>query len=674
MVQPTLSSQADDAPTSITFWTANDAVERDPAAFELWGSSSADIPELFREDDVTVSGLNAGDVLELDLFTKIAEGPLDLPDSRNAGGAADLDDANSQTISFENSTTYDNYLILFPELKDRNGQNSMQIAEIQLNYDGEDIASGIFDFDDAVVGLAYADLTPPEPYACNTIAGDQPEPGAGFWSIREWNFPTDAPEIGTITSVDGALDAIAGSDPQLNCVDSNYGPVVFDGFASTVNHADPQGAGGGYSVGDPKQPFLSGTDGADDDFMIRARGKVIIPESGEYTIGVDGDDGFRLNVDGELFMEFPGTTGNAFTLEVGDFEAGEHDFELVWFERGGGAFVELFAAQGFKEELDGDFAPIGFQGFEGTQGMTATMADGWNVRVVDSEGALNSIADAEAALENGTELGSEQLEVVNLGGGNAGIFGDVSTGPDDLDDLFPGNAGGSDDFAVEATGTLVIPADGDYIFGFNGDDGGILCIDGADFTLLTEGGPRGVSGEGACIEYDGNTGSSDTSGTTFLAAGEYDIRHVMWERGGGEHAEVFASLGNEGIEISARHLLGRDSFELDTSVAPGLQLGGPELQLCDPNSGGDTDGNGTVDFLDFLALANNFGQTVDDHTSGDFDCSGTVDFLDFLTLANNFGQSAAAIANSESVPEPSSIALLGLAAMFIGVARRRRHG
>ena len=53
---------------------------------------------------------------------------------------------------------------------------------------------------------------------------------------------------------------------------------------------------------------------------------------------------------------------------------------------------------------------------------------------------------------------------------------------------------------------------------------------------------------------------------------------------------------------------------------------------------GDADGNGKVDFLDFLALANNFGKQDAAQADGDFDGNGEVNFLDFLTLANNFGR------------------------------------
>lgn len=83
---------------------------------------------------------------------------------------------------------------------------------------------------------------------------------------------------------------------------------------------------------------------------------------------------------------------------------------------------------------------------------------------------------------------------------------------------------------------------------------------------------------------------------------------------------------------------------------------------------GDFDGSGSVDFLDFLTLANNFGEATDDYTRGDTDGDGSVGFLDFLALANNFGQAAAA--STASVPEPSGWSLMLLSGVIL---RRRRR-
>ena len=58
---------------------------------------------------------------------------------------------------------------------------------------------------------------------------------------------------------------------------------------------------------------------------------------------------------------------------------------------------------------------------------------------------------------------------------------------------------------------------------------------------------------------------------------------------------------------------------------------------------GDTDGNGQVEFTDFLVLSANFGQ-AGNYTQGDFDCDGQIEFADFLLLSANFGKSDVLVA------------------------------
>ena len=69
---------------------------------------------------------------------------------------------------------------------------------------------------------------------------------------------------------------------------------------------------------------------------------------------------------------------------------------------------------------------------------------------------------------------------------------------------------------------------------------------------------------------------------------------------------------------------------------------------------GDADGNGQVEFADFLVLSAHFaGEGA--YTQGDFDKDGLVQFSDFLILSQNFGQQGTVAA---SVPEPSGVLLL----------------
>ncbi len=82
---------------------------------------------------------------------------------------------------------------------------------------------------------------------------------------------------------------------------------------------------------------------------------------------------------------------------------------------------------------------------------------------------------------------------------------------------------------------------------------------------------------------------------------------------------------------------------------------------------GDADGNGTVEFSDFLSLSRNFGREPADWGEGDFDRDGSVGFSDFLRLSRNFGRTTKAF----SVPEPSQSAWL-LVVLWLRHGRRGR--
>lgn len=125
-------------------------------------------------------------------------------------------------------------------------------------------------------------------------------------------------------------------------------------------------------------------------------------------------------------------------------------------------------------------------------------------------------------------------------------------------------------------------------------------------------------------------------------------------------ADEFLSLDHDwGINSGGR---------LSHGGAGEIVFGGLVEPACNPDSGGDLDGNGTVEFADFLVLADNFGMSATDHSTGDIDCNGTVEFADFLVLAENFGKQ---IGGASAVPEPTGW-LLGIWACF-GILRFRRR-
>jgi len=83
-----------------------------------------------------------------------------------------------------------------------------------------------------------------------------------------------------------------------------------------------------------------------DDFVVEVTATVTLPSAGPWTLGVNSDDGFRLNV-GTFEIAFPNVRGPGDTLGVFDAPAaGDYPLRLVHFDRTGGASLELFAAQG----------------------------------------------------------------------------------------------------------------------------------------------------------------------------------------------------------------------------------------------------------------------------------------------------------------------------------------
>ena len=112
----------------------------------------------------------------------------------------------------------------------------------------------------------------------------------------------------------------------------------------------------------------------------------------------------------------------------------------------------------------------------------------------------------------------------------------------------------------------------------------------------------------------------------------------------------------------------------------GLDYGGHELTLTIDHDLliGDLDLDGDVDFFDYIATSNNFGQTGGmGFQDGDMDGDGDVDFFDYIAVSNHFGDTLPAVtgvAGATNVPEPSALVLLTAGALgFLACVWRRRR-
>jgi hypothetical protein len=138
---------------SFTLTTANDAVERDPASYQLYGTNSP-----------ITSTNNSGGFAEP--WTLISSGSLALPDTRLTLGPV---------VNVTNSTSYSSYKMIFPTVKDAGTANSMQVADAQFFTGSGGSGSPVLAAGNAVVAVANATFQSRSPGAeqpANGIDGD----------------------------------------------------------------------------------------------------------------------------------------------------------------------------------------------------------------------------------------------------------------------------------------------------------------------------------------------------------------------------------------------------------------------------------------------------------------------------------------------------------------------
>ena len=99
--------------------------------------------------------------------------------------------------------------------------------------------------------------------------------------------------------------------------------------------------------------------GGGDDFALRASGTIEIPTTGTWTFGTTSDDGVRVRIDGANVINDDSLHAVQDRFGSRSLSAGAHTIELVFFERGGGADVELFAAQGNFSSFNCNFKLVG---------------------------------------------------------------------------------------------------------------------------------------------------------------------------------------------------------------------------------------------------------------------------------------------------------------------------
>ncbi len=202
-------------------------------------------------------------------------------------------------------------------------------------------------------------FTLPAPYFPLTGLGG-PLSTKGNWGFRQiWN-------AGRADALVSAVDIALQSNKQGFAGNVQNTLVPFINLAKTSNPG-----GGGFFTDD--LPLPAEQQGlTDNDFVIVGRAKIKIPRSGDWTIGVHSDEGFGLRFMGaayrsvtgggeldENFSEFMVAKNNSADSNtrgvLSNVAAGTYEIEFLSWQRIGGAYYEVYAAQGsFAEDADTD--------------------------------------------------------------------------------------------------------------------------------------------------------------------------------------------------------------------------------------------------------------------------------------------------------------------------------
>jgi hypothetical protein len=345
------------------------------------------------------------------------------------------------------------------------------------------------------------------------------------------------------------------------------GGVAIDAQIPRLDVTDPEtNPAGGPVVGGTPLPFLSNTAGDDNDILTIAKAKVVVPESGDWTIQVRSDDGFALRIPGQNFtsvngggqidpldsstMYFYGGTGDANTRGVINLPAGTYDMEFVNWEGGGGAYYEVTTAKGAIT------APGGAQFL--AMGDTSTLPAVPNVLRLTAPATVQTAAEGTAGGGTANNIGETRALIttaIGAGATNNGAASSVAIG-DGQAIPFPAGTP-ADEFGMKVTGSFTLD-DGDaavgemitLTFGMFSDDGSQLRIIGQDFSAVSDFTGDGVAGlvdvgGDMSLTADYFTGNTNAFGAISLTEGTFNFEAFMFEGGGGANLSILYSLGDK---------------------------------------------------------------------------------------------------------------------------------
>jgi hypothetical protein len=291
------------------------------------------------------------------------------------------------------------YLVVFASSRDIKAPNDELHTNFKLSSDGEYL--GLTDASAQVVS-DYGPVYPPQYADVSYGIGTQTStttvmgPGAsGKWLVPTsagalsanwagtgfndsgWTTGTTGLGFDNTPATDGRFAVTeAHGSTSLRSLQSGINLILGGGgtvttyAATTINFADPQSAASGEFT--PNTNFGGNTGSDDNNFAMRVHGTIHIATAGQYTFGVNSDDGFSLNINGATFssttncdgvgtdtIQFTGRRTASDSFGVTTLAVGDYDIELYYFAYTGTSGLELMAASGAKTTFNSSFKLVG---------------------------------------------------------------------------------------------------------------------------------------------------------------------------------------------------------------------------------------------------------------------------------------------------------------------------
>ena len=338
---------------------------------------------------------------------------------------------------------------------------------------------------------------------------------AGAWGVR--TFLNEG--INNAEDLAAMLDFLATSDDRTPALTPES---VVDSQEQTLNFVDPFTNGVAGVIGSPRpfpgEALSTSTNGdavRDDNHVISsAHGTIVITEESDYTFNLRGDDGFMFRIKaasgqapqfiavgggGQVdetarnILFFPVGTGDADTRGVVHLAIGVYKLEYATWEGSGGFWYQVSAAKGFhvNNADTTDWRAIGYISTWANPVPIPypSMVGDWKVESTQPGATIGgNLAGAEAAV-NAAVLADPVAAIFAYPSINFQDPQAVSTSRIPNDVPFPTNTPGDDDnFALRMSGILHIPESGNYLIGYQGDDGSKLTVGGVNggFSALVQ--------------------------------------------------------------------------------------------------------------------------------------------------------------------------------------------